>query len=71
MIAVTGSTGKLGGRVARLVSDLGVEQRLLVRAPARAPALPAAHIATADYGDGAAVRTALADDRDSLHGVRG
>jgi uncharacterized protein YbjT (DUF2867 family) len=61
VIAVTGSTGQLGGRVARRLSDLDVEQRLLVRNPARAPALPASHIATADYADGAAVRTALAD----------
>jgi NAD(P)H dehydrogenase (quinone) len=61
VIAVTGSTGQLGGRVARLLSDLDVEQRLLVRNPARAPALPGSHIATADYADGAAVRTALAD----------
>lgn len=59
MIAVTGSTGQLGRRVARRLADLGVEQRLLVRDPARAPALPATHTATADYADGAAVRAAL------------
>lgn len=61
MITVTGSTGLLGRRVAQRLSDLGVEQRLLVRDPARAPRLPGSHLATADYGDGAAVRTALAD----------
>ena len=59
MIAVTGSTGQLGGRVARRLADLGVEQRLLVRDPARAPALPGTHTATADYADGTAVRAAL------------
>ena len=59
-ITVTGSTGRLGARVARRLSDLGVEQRLLVRDPARAPRLPGADIATADYADGAAVRTAVA-----------
>jgi NAD(P)H dehydrogenase (quinone) len=59
VIAVTGSTGQLGGRVARRLADLGVEQRLLVRDPARAPALPGTHTATADYADGAAVRAAL------------
>jgi len=59
VIAVTGSTGQLGGRVARRLADLGVEQRLLVRDPVRAPALPGTHTATADYADGAAVRTAL------------
>jgi uncharacterized protein YbjT (DUF2867 family) len=59
VIAVTGSTGQLGGRVARRLADLGVEQRLLVRDPARAPALPGTHTATADYSDGTAVRAAL------------
>jgi NAD(P)H dehydrogenase (quinone) len=58
-LAVTGSTGRLGSRVARGLSQLGVDQRLVVRDPAKAPALPGAHIATADYGNGAAVRTAL------------
>jgi uncharacterized protein YbjT (DUF2867 family) len=58
-LAVTGSTGRLGSRVARGLSQLGVNQRLVVRDPAKAPALPGAHIATADYGDGPAVRTAL------------
>jgi NAD(P)H dehydrogenase (quinone) len=59
MITVTGSTGLLGRRVAQRLSDLGVEQRLLVRDPARAPRLPGSHLAAADYGDSAAVRTAL------------
>jgi NAD(P)H dehydrogenase (quinone) len=63
LITVTGSTGRLGERVARRLSDLGVEQRLLVRDPARAPRLPGAHLATADYADGAAVHTALAGSR--------
>ena len=58
-IAVTGSTGRLGGRVARGLSQLGVKQCLLVRDAARAPDLPGCHITTAEYGDGAAVQTAL------------
>jgi NAD(P)H dehydrogenase (quinone) len=58
-LAVTGSTGRLGSRVARGLSQLGVDQRLVVRYPAKAPALPGTHIATAGYGDRAAVRTAL------------
>ena len=58
-LAVTGSTGRLGSRVARGLSQLGVDQRLLVRDPSMAPALPGTHILTADYGDGAAVRTVL------------
>ena len=58
-IAVTGSTGRLGGRVAGRLAELGVDQRLLVRDPVRAPALPGSHIATAEYSDRAAVRVAL------------
>jgi NAD(P)H dehydrogenase (quinone) len=58
-LAVTGSTGRLGSRVARGLSQLGVHQRLVVRDPAKAPALRGTHIATAAYGDGDAVRTAL------------
>jgi NAD(P)H dehydrogenase (quinone) len=65
-LAVTGSTGRLGSRVARGLSQLGVDQRLVVRDPAKAPALPGTHIATADYGDGAAVRTALTGARTVL-----
>lgn len=60
VIAVTGSTGRLGGRVARRLAERGVEQRLVVRDPARAPALPASHVAAADYGDRSAVHAALA-----------
>jgi NAD(P)H dehydrogenase (quinone) len=41
-IAVTGATGRLGGRVARLLAGRGVAQRLAVRRPDRAPALPGA-----------------------------
>jgi NAD(P)H dehydrogenase (quinone) len=59
VIAVTGSTGQLGRRVAYRLADLGVEQRLVVRDPSRAPVLPGTHTATADYADGPAVRTAL------------
>ena len=58
-LAVTGSTGRLGGRVARGLAKLGVDHRLVVRDPAKAPALPGTHSATADYGDAAAARTAL------------
>jgi NAD(P)H dehydrogenase (quinone) len=58
-IAVTGSTGRLGSRVANGLSQLGLDHRLVVRNPAKAPALPGTHIAACDYGDGAAARTAL------------
>jgi NAD(P)H dehydrogenase (quinone) len=60
MIAVTGATGELGSRVAARLSRLGLNQRLIVRDPARAPHLPGAEIAQASsYIDGAAMRCAL------------
>jgi uncharacterized protein YbjT (DUF2867 family) len=60
MIAVTGATGGLGGRVARRLADRGIAQRLVVRDPARAPDLPDAHTSPcATYADGDAMRTAF------------
>jgi NAD(P)H dehydrogenase (quinone) len=59
VIVVSGATGRLGGRVARRLADAGIAQRLVVRDPARAPGLPGATIATAEYGDAAALRRAL------------
>ncbi|GAB3551182.1 SDR family oxidoreductase [Arthrobacter tumbae] len=50
-LAVTGSTGRVGGEIARRLSHAGYEQTLLVRDPARAPDLPGATIATASYAD--------------------
>ncbi|MGD0050908.1 MAG: SDR family oxidoreductase [Vulcanimicrobiaceae bacterium] len=59
-IAVTGSTGELGGRVARRLASLGVEQRLLVRGLDRAPQLPGAEVVeVAGYHDRAAMTSAL------------
>lgn len=58
-VAVTGATGALGGRVARLLADRGVRQRLLVRDPDRAPELPGAEVAQVAYGDQEATRAAL------------
>lgn len=58
-LAVTGSTGRLGGRVAARLADRGVEQRLLCRDPARARHLAGATAVAASYGDGDAVRAAL------------
>jgi uncharacterized protein YbjT (DUF2867 family) len=57
LIVVCGATGRLGGRVARRV---GGSPRLLVRDPARAPDVPGASVAVADYGDRDAVGRALA-----------
>lgn len=59
VIAVTGATGRLGGRVARRLAERGVTQRLVVRDPARAPELPGASVVTASFEDWAAVREAL------------
>lgn len=58
-IAVTGSTGRVGSRVAALLAAAGARQRLLVRDPARAPQLAGAEVATASYQDTPAVREAL------------
>ena len=58
--AVTGSTGYVGGRVARLLAEAGVTQRLVVRDPVRAPSLPGATVAVASYDDTAAMEAAFA-----------
>jgi NAD(P)H dehydrogenase (quinone) len=60
LIAVTGSTGSLGGRVATRLAAAGVRQRLVVRNPARAPDLPDVEIAQATYDDPDALREAFA-----------
>jgi NAD(P)H dehydrogenase (quinone) len=61
MLAVTGATGEVGGRVAARMSRLGLAQRLIVRDPGRAPCLPRAEISrVSSYGDAAAMRRALA-----------
>ena len=59
LIAVTGSTGALGGRVAARLAATGVRQRLVVRDPARAPDLPNVEIAQATYDDADALREAF------------
>jgi uncharacterized protein YbjT (DUF2867 family) len=60
-LAVTGSTGALGGRVARTLADLGVEQRLIVRDAGRAPKLDGAEVreVPGGYADPAGFREAL------------
>jgi NAD(P)H dehydrogenase (quinone) len=60
VVGVTGATGRLGGRVARRLSDAGASQRLLVRDPARAPRLSGSTVARAPFGDRRAVIAALA-----------
>ena len=79
-VVVTGATGQLGRRVAARLAGRGVTQRLVVRDPERAPRLPGAEVAVADFADPAALRAAFtgaatlflvsaseAADRVSLH----
>jgi len=71
VIALTGSTGELGGRVARRLADAGVRQRLVVRDPDRAPQLGGAEVALAPgYHDGEAMRRAF-DGADTVFLVSG
>jgi NAD(P)H dehydrogenase (quinone) len=64
MIAVTGATGEIGGRVAAQLAARDTRQRLVVRDPARAPRLDHVEVVSVpSYGDGAAMR-------DGLRGIR-
>jgi len=58
-LAVTGSTGVVGGLVARALADHGVPQRLLVRDPAKAPQLAGSTVHRSSYGDASAAAEAL------------
>ncbi len=57
--AVTGATGGVGSRVAHALAAAGATQRLIVRDADRAPNLPGASVAVAEYRDGEAMRAAL------------
>jgi NAD(P)H dehydrogenase (quinone) len=59
LIATTGVTGGLGGRVARRLAERGVRQRLVVRDPGRAPALDGAEVVTGSYDDPDGLRRAF------------
>ena len=59
LIAVTGATGGLGGRVARRLAERGVGQRLVVRDLGRAPELAGAEAAAASYDDPERLRRAF------------
>lgn len=56
VLAVTGATGHIGGRVATALQP----DRLIVRDAARAPRIPGAEAVVASYGDRAAAIAALA-----------
>ena len=59
-LALTGSTGAIGGRAARRLAAAGVEQRLLVRDVGEAPQLDGAlPVEVSDYGDFDGMKTAL------------
>lgn len=64
-LAVTGSTGQLGGRVAARLAARGLAQRLVVRDAGRAPVLPetTAVAVPGGYADGDGMRRALAGAR--------
>ena len=66
IIAVTGVTGGLGGRVARRLAERGATQRLVVRDPARAPELAGAEVATGSYDDAEGLRRAFDGTRTLL-----
>jgi NAD(P)H dehydrogenase (quinone) len=71
VIGVTGATGIVGGRVADLLAERGLAQRLIVRDPARAPRLAGAEVrVAASYGAGDDMRRAL-DGVDKLFLVPG
>jgi uncharacterized protein YbjT (DUF2867 family) len=67
LIAVTGATGAVGGKVAELLAVRGIAQRLVLRDPARAPQLPGVESVRqiADYGHADDVHRAL-DGVDTL-----
>ncbi|MEU1077626.1 MULTISPECIES: NAD(P)H-binding protein [unclassified Streptomyces] len=61
VVAVTGASGAIGGRVARRLAERGVATRLVGRSPGRLPELPGAvRAAPAAFGDATAMRDALA-----------
>jgi uncharacterized protein YbjT (DUF2867 family) len=66
LIAVTGATGGLGGRVARRLAERGVGQRLVVRNLGRAPELAGAEAAAASYDDPERLRRAFQGARTLL-----
>lgn len=63
-LVITGSTGAVGGRVARRLAEAGIPQRLVSREGSPAPDLPgAAVVSVPDYGDFEAMKRALEGGR--------
>jgi len=69
-LAITGSTGRLGRKVARRLAAAGVPQRLLVRDPRRVPKLADTEVVVAPYQDTEAVKRAL-DGVETVYMVSG
>jgi NAD(P)H dehydrogenase (quinone) len=69
-LAITGSSGYVGGSIARQLAGRGVPLRLLVRNPDTAPDLPGAVVVASAYADDDATRKAL-DGVDVLFMVSG
>jgi len=59
VLAISGATGAVGGRIASRLAGLGHAQRLIVRDAARASDLPGAELAEGSYEDPEAMRKAL------------
>jgi len=60
MILVTGATGQIGRRVARLLVDEGHAPRLMVRNLGKVPGLPGAEVVRADYAEPETLDSAFA-----------
>lgn len=66
-VALTGASGFLGGAIARLLVQQGRRVRLLVRDPARAPALPEAELVQGALEDGEAAARLLEGAAGVIH----
>lgn len=58
-MAISGASGQIGGRVARLLSDAGVSMRLFGRHPDRIPPVRGGAPVRADFADPDSIRAAL------------
>ncbi|WGF89490.1 SDR family oxidoreductase [Marinivivus vitaminiproducens] len=59
MFLVTGASGHIGGRVARLLAQRGAPVRRLMRQAGSTPDLPGSTVAIGDYGDRASLARAM------------
>jgi len=59
VLAITGASGGIGGRVARRLADSGLRQVFIGRNPARIPQIANSSVRAADYDDPQALRAAF------------